>query len=408
LLQAGHEVVPAVRRPAETDRLLPQPASIRVDLNRDVDPAIWQPRLVGIDAAINCAGILQGSGAQSIAAIHDQAPRALFAACAVAGVARVIQISAISAEAAAGTAYALSKRRADDFLAGTDLQWVILRPSLVYANGAFGGTALFRAFAALPVIPVPGDGRQAFMPIHVDDLTATVVRILADPTITRVAIDPVGPETLSLRDVLTKLRRWLGLPPAPVVGVPMGLIRLAARVGDLVGGTINSTAVRQLAFGNVGSVAAFTQRSGIRPRRMDDMLAAHPAQVQDRWHARLFFVRPLLRLTIAVLWLLSGVIGLLQPAARGAALLGALGVPTSAAPIVTWLTCGADLVLGVAVLARWRPGPLAVIQLALVAGYTVGLSLAEPALWHDPFGPLLKNLPIMAAILALAALERDR
>jgi len=41
-------------------------------------------------------------------------------------------------------------------------------------------------------------------------------------------------------------------------------------------------------------------------------------------------------------------------------------------------------------------------------GYTLILSLAEPALWLEPLGPLLKNPPILAAALALAALEADR
>jgi uncharacterized protein YbjT (DUF2867 family) len=408
LLHAGHAVVPAVRRPADTDALLPLPTSLAVDLNRDVDPAVWRARLVGIDAVINCAGILQGRGRQSIDAIHDQAPKALFIACAEAGVTRVIQISAISAEADAGTAYAKTKRRADDFLASTALDWVIVRPSLVYASGAYGGTALFRAFAALPVIPVPGDGRQPFTPIHMDDLTATVVRVLADRSITRVVIDPVGPETVSLRDVLLKLRRWLGLPPAPVIGVPMALIRLAAWVGDRVGGPINGTSVRQLQYGNVGAVADFTRLTGIRPRAMDDALRAHPAQVQDRWHARLYFVRPLLRLSLAALWLLSGAIGLLQPATNILPTLGALGVAPAMAPLVAGLACAADLAIGVGVLARWRPARLAAIQLAMVIGYTVVLTVAAPVLWLDPFGPLLKNLPIVAAILALAALERER
>src|SRR5260221_623900 len=54
LVQAGHDVVPAVRRPVETDRLLSHPTSIRVDFNRDVEPAIWLPRLAGIDAVVNC------------------------------------------------------------------------------------------------------------------------------------------------------------------------------------------------------------------------------------------------------------------------------------------------------------------------------------------------------------------
>ncbi len=115
LTAAGHRVVPAVRRPAEADRLLPAPpASIAVDLNRDTRVEDWLPRLAGIDAVVNCAGVLQGRRGQSIAAIHDAAPRALFAACARAGVRRVVQISAISAEAAAGTDYARTKRAAEE------------------------------------------------------------------------------------------------------------------------------------------------------------------------------------------------------------------------------------------------------------------------------------------------------
>jgi len=407
LLAAGHDVVPAVRRPEETDRLLPAPASIAVDLNRDTDAAAWLPRLAGIDAVVNCAGILQGRPGQSIAAIHHAAPIALFAACRQAGVQRVVQISAISAEAGAGTAYAETKRAADAALAASDLDWVILRPSLVYAEGAFGGTALFRALAALPAIPVVGAGDQVFQPIHVDDVAATVLRVLAEPAINRVVIDPVGPDRLSLRQVLVDLRRWLGFPPAPVVPVPLGAVRLAARIGDVVGGPVNSTAVQQLVFGNAGAPAPFTEATGIVPRAWAAALRARPAQAQDRWHARLYFVRPLLRWSLAVMWLVSGLVGLLQPVALAQSVLGVFGLASAAAAMI-WATGLLDIAIGVALLLRWRPAAMAAVQVAVVAAYTVGLTVALPGLWVDAFGPLLKNLPVVAAALALAAIENDR
>jgi len=65
-----------------------------------------------------------------------------------------------------------------------------------------------------------------------------------------------------------------------------------------------------------------------------------------------------------------------------------------------------DLVLGFAVLAR-KPWAT-VAQIVIVALYTVALSMAQPALWLDPFGPLLKNIPFVVAILVLAAIEADR
>ncbi|MFO1057802.1 MAG: NAD(P)H-binding protein [Dongiaceae bacterium] len=384
LLAAGHAVVPAVRRPAETDRLLPAPASIGIDLNRDTDPAVWRPRLAGIDAVINCAGILQGRPGQSIAAIHDAAPRALFEACRAAGVRRVIQISAISAEPGAGTAYALTKHAADAALAASDLDWVILRPSLVYAEGAYGGTALFRALAAMPLaVPVVGDGRQPFRPIHVDDLAAAVLAILDRPAIRRQVIDPVGPEELELGALLLDLRRWLGLAPAPLLRVPLPLVRLVARLGDLGGGPLGTTALRQLAFGNSGALEPFVAATGVRPRRWRDALLARPAQPQDRWHARLTLLRPVLRLALAALWLGSGLVGLLQPSAATAVTLSGLGFGPTAAGVVAMLACAADLAIG----ARAGGRPLARSQ-APVAGGPAGAAGYSLVLTRRCSGPI--------------------
>ncbi len=408
LVAARHEVVPAVRHPDETDRLLPKPTSIKVDLNQDVTPEIWLPRLVGVDAVINCAGVLQGSRKQNIAAIHSEAPIALFRACAAAGVRRVIQISAISAVEGAGTAYAASKKRADDFLAasGDALDWIVLRPSLIYARDAYGGTALFRALAALPLtIPLVGNGEQVFQPIHVDDLADTVLHVLSTPSLSAKIIDPVGPDRLTLRRILIDLRRWLGYTPARTLSIPHCMIAAAARLGDLVGGTINTTALKQLQFGNAGDVVAFMAATGIRPRTWTDALLAEPAQLQDRWHARLYFLRPLLRLAVAVTWIASGIVGLVSPAAvaQSVKLLGP-GLLSSAGYVASF----ADIAVGLLVLRRWRHSSMAVVQLLLVVSYTAFLTAAEPSLWLQPFGPLLKNIPFAVAILMLAALEAER
>ncbi|MBL6852082.1 MAG: SDR family oxidoreductase [Alphaproteobacteria bacterium] len=404
LVGAGHEVIPAVRDVRQTNDVLGRPASIPVDFNRDVTPETWLPRLKDIDAVINCVGILQGRPGQSIQAIHAAAPIALFKACQQIGVKRVIQISAISS--GADTAYAHTKQQADTFLEATTLDWIVLRPSLVYAAGAYGGTLLFRALAALPfAIPLIGKGEQEFQPIHMDDLTATVLRILATPAITRTVIDPVGPETLSLRQILLDLRRWLGLSSAPTLSIPLWLVRPVARVGDAFGGTINTTALRQLAFGNTGSLESFVRATGIQPRRWHDMLLAYPAQLQDRWAARLYFLRPLLRWAIALTWFGSGLAGLFHRDAI-AANMPMLGQapPTG----LIWAVCLLDLLIGAAVVARWRTRLMTAAQVAVVAGYTTVLTLSEPSLWIEPFGPLLKNLPFVAAVLALAVLETER
>ena len=407
LLEAGHRVVPAVRDPAAADRLLPEPGSIAADLNRDIRPEDWLPRLSGVDAVINCAGVLQGGRGQSIEAIHADAPIALFKACARAGVRRVIQISAISAEPEAGTAYAQTKRMADDFLKTSALDWVILRPSLVYAEGACGGTALFRALAALPfAVPLPGRGDGIFRPIHMDDLCTTVVTLLERPDIMRVTIDPVGPDRLTLREILTDLRRWLGFGPAPLVEIPMPFVRAVARLGDVLGGPVNSTALRQMAFGNDGAPEPFVAATGIRPRGWRNALRAHPAQTQDRWHARLYFLRPLLRVALAAMWLVSGLSGLLHRAELAARLASWLGSGGSEAFV--WASSSFDIAVACLVALRWRTGLMTAVQILAIGAYSVALTVLDPALWLAPFGPLIKNGPILIAVAVLAAIEHDR
>lgn len=395
LVARGHEVVPAVRP--------------EIDLNRDTAPEAWLPRLAGIDAVVNCAGILQASRGQSIEAIHAHGPIALFEACEKAGVKRVVQVSAISATREAVTAYASTKLAADDRLRASRLEWVVVRPSLVHARGSYGGTSVFRAMSALPfAIPVPGDGSQPFQPIWIDDLCEVVAMALETDRLVRKTVDPVGPQAVTLREILADYRRWLGLGAAPVVRVPMALVRLAAAAGDDFGGSINSTALRQLEHGNTGDYAAFSHATGIAARGWSEALAAHPAHTQDRWHARLYFVRPLLRLTLAALWLLSGFAGLASLREWSPLLAQDAHLPIAAAFLVLAAACLVDVAFAILVARRWRPGTMALVQLAAVGVYTLAATALWPSLWAEALGPLAKNVPIAAAILALGAIEEER
>jgi uncharacterized protein YbjT (DUF2867 family) len=408
LARRGHRVVAAVRDPASAPPFAEEPA-IAIDMNHDVDVATWLPRLAGVDAVVNCAGILQGTRSQSIDAIHRRSPIALFDACGRAGVRRVVQVSAISAERAAGTAYALTKLAADDHLRASALDWVVVRPSLVHARGAYGGTAALRAIATLPfAIPVPGDGRQRFQPIHMDDVARVVVRALEDERLLRTTIDPVGPDQLTLAEILADYRRWLGFGAARVIPMPRALVRIAAWLADRFGGPLNSTALAQLEHGNTGDYEAFRAAAGIDALPWKAALAANPAHAQDRWHARIYFVRPLLRWTLAILWIASGFAGLDGLREWTPLFAAALGVPFVVAGGALIAACVVDVVLACLLVRRWKPRKLAAIQVMVIVAYTAIATLLWPSLWLESLGPLLKNIPIVAAVLALGAIEEER
>ncbi|HKU94286.1 MAG TPA: NAD(P)H-binding protein, partial [Vineibacter sp.] len=412
-LQArGHQVVAAVRDPETLRRRFPTATAIACDFNRDSRPEAWLPRLAGIDVVINCAGVLHDRRGQVMSQIHADTPIALFDACVAAGVRKVIQISAVSAVADVPTAYAQTKRRADEHLLSLPLEATVLRPSLIYGPTSYGGMTTLRSLAASPlVVPLVGDGSASFRPMHVDDLVETVDRVLGTDRQAGRILEPVGPDRLSLRDVIARLRRWLGLRPARFLAMPLPLVRVTARIADLFGGgPMGSASLNQLLAGNAGSQpdGRFAAEIGFQPRTMDDALARQPAGTQDLWHARLALLRPAVRVALAALWLLSGILGWLAPpdAWRDlSAMLERLSLPVA---LLANAFCALDVVIGLLVLFRWRPALLAAFQVAVVAGYTVVLSLLVPALWLHPFGPLLKNLPILALIAVWAVLERER
>ena len=139
LLAAGQAVKPVSRREG-------------IDFAGMLTPAQWRDHLAGIDAVINCVGIIGETGRQRFDHVHHLAPKALFQACAEVGVRRVVQISALGADERARTHYHLSKRAADESLMRLDLDWFVLRPSLIYGPGG-QSTRLFMKLARLPWLP---------------------------------------------------------------------------------------------------------------------------------------------------------------------------------------------------------------------------------------------------------------
>jgi hypothetical protein len=146
---------------------------------------------------------------------------------------------------------------------------------------------------------------------------------------------------------------------------------------------------------------------GFAPRALDEVLSLHPSQVQDRWHARLYFLAPLLRAALAVLWIISGLVGLLAAAPDVAALTDS-SLPV---PFVFALARGSamvDLALAIWLVSGWRTRWALAVMAASVVIYTIAFSLWSPAVWLAPLGGLAKNIVILPAIAVLWVLSERR
>ena len=112
---------------------------------------------------------------------------------------------------------------------------------------------------------------------------------------------------------------------------------------------------------------------------------------------------PLIRYSLVLLWLGSGLVSLFNDAA-GRALLFALPRPLADTLILGG--AAVDLSLGFALMvARWTR-IVALFQIAVILLYTALATALIPELWLDPLMPLGKNLPILAMTLLLAQASR--
>ncbi len=406
LVHAGHHVVGAGRH----EPPVPEAGAgawVRIDI-ATAGAADWASALQGIDAVVNAAGIFREGPGQRFDAVHRQGPCRLFDACVAAGVRRVLQVSALGADAGATTAYHLSKRAADEYLLVLPLDATVVQPSLVFGPGG-ASAALFLAAASLPLLPLPAGGRQLVQPVHIDDAVAAMLALLeaapGEHAGRRIAL--VGPRPLSFAAYLQALRQALRLGPAPTLSVPAASMRLLARIGDACRhGLFDSAAWRMLQRGNAAPAAAITSLLRRPPREARHFVPPEHAAAW-RGQAQLAWLLPSMRLSLAAVWIGTGLVSLgLYPVRDSYALLARTGIGPALQPLMLYGAALLDLALGVLCLwpmrqRRW----LWMLQGALVLGYTLIISLRLPEFWLHPYGPLLKNLPILGLLLLLGTLE---
>jgi uncharacterized protein YbjT (DUF2867 family) len=381
--------------------------TIAIDYVADDAVQVWYPRLAGVDVVINAVGIFAEHGRQTFAAIHTAAPQALFEACVQAGVRQVIQVSALGAETGT-TEYFRSKRRADEYLMRLPLRWTIAMPSLIYGEEG-RSSRLLRRLASLPVIPLPGKGHQLVQPIHLEDFCDALVAVAKDRPPPCPSLRLVGPHPVTFKNYLLSLRRQLGLRRGLCIGIPRPLLHIVAKFAAMFPRSLlREDSMTMLDQGSTADAADTASMLNHPPRDIADFIPAARAR-QLRVDARLGWLLPLMSYALALLWLASGVVSLwFYPRSVSLGWLAQAGVPAALQTAVLYGAAAMDLLLGVCCMFWWRNHLVWLLQIIAVLGYTAMLTLHLPEFWLHPFGPLTKNVPLLAALVVMYLQARDK
>lgn len=280
LLDAGHGVVALVRGEAAGEtvlRRLPLAHRGGVELRTgDVTrPASLGPALAGVDAVVHLVAIARDfDGGAKLRMINTEGTVAVLAAMVQAGVARLVHMGALGVADDPKLHYASSKARAEALVAGSLLEWTILKPSLQFGPGdGFFNTVAGLARLSPGVIPVPGDGSSRFQPIHAGDVARVVVASLADPSTVGGIFELGGPRYWTYREITREVLAALGKRRA-ILPMPVPLIRLVAGAAEVVHlpFPVATDQLRQLRLDNVGPLDLIPTRFGFRPRAMEGEL----------------------------------------------------------------------------------------------------------------------------------------
>ncbi|MCC6074463.1 SDR family oxidoreductase [Pseudomonas sp. GCM10022188] len=397
LRAAGHQVLATARHPdpaADGDWL----ALDLAELARDPRSFAWPD---GIELAINAAGLLSTDRAL-LHEVQQLGACALFELAAARG-ARVLQISALGAEDAPDTEFLASKAAAERHLLDLGIPAVVLRPSLVLGPGATSSRWLQR-LSPWPWTPLL-DNRARLQPLHVDDLCGAVLALLAHWPAQPCSLALVGPEALTMGQLLDRLRAAQGWGPGRYWTLPRPLAALGARLGELGGWcALNRQTLHLARRDNLAAAEPLAEACGYRCLP----LAARLQDWPQATHSLGLVLQPLLLALLALVWLGTALACLGPGFGWGLRILGEAGIDGWPARIAVVGGALLDAALGIGLLwRRWRRRALQA-QIAVMLGYTALITWLLPHYWFDPFQGVGKNLALLAVSLWLLWLPGER
>ena len=222
--------------------LLPRLDLVQTDAH---NPERLRQNLAGCEAVINLIGILneKGNDGAGFLRAHVKLAENLIQACRANGVRRVLQMSALNADAINGASHYLkSKGRAEDLLhaGGAGLRVTSFRPSVIFGpNDSF-----FNRFARLlrlaPVFFPLACHNARFAPVYVLDVVEMMTRSLKDPDSYDRKYQLCGPKRYTLRELVEYTAKVIGVRRR-IIPLNDRLSRLQAAVFDFVPGKPFST-----------------------------------------------------------------------------------------------------------------------------------------------------------------------
>jgi uncharacterized protein YbjT (DUF2867 family) len=269
LVGAGHRVI-AISRDGRRltewgDAVVARAADVATGTG--VDEA-----LAGAEAVVHLAAIPRETSGRRFAEVNVRGTERVVAATERAGVGRFVHLSVLGVADDPKLAYLYSKWRGEQAVRASSLDWVVLRPSLMFGtgDGFFNLVKTTLRYWSPGIVAIPGKGDTRFQPLSVDDLAIGVEKSVTDAGRAGSVYELGGPEHLTYRQIVDAVMRATGMRRLKV-GIPIPVISALTAVTDRVVPVfpVSHDQIRSLERPNFTDLDAFERTFGVTPRAFD-------------------------------------------------------------------------------------------------------------------------------------------
>lgn len=271
LVAGGYPVRCLVRDPGSARAGLPQGVElVKGNIN---DPKTLREACAEVEGIVHLVAIIREQDGSTFEKVNVEGTINLVVEAGQAGVRRFIHLSAMGVRNSPEYRYNYSKWLGEESVKQSDLEWTILRPSLIYGEGFGFFDRLLQSlrFFPPPLVPVPGGGRTLFQPIAVEDVVKCIFKAWHEPGMIGQAYDIGGPEHLSYRQMLELLLHVRGMKRFKVP-IPMAIMRMVVPFMAKIfkDPPVSMVELKELDMNNIGDVDAVERHFGFKPIYLAD------------------------------------------------------------------------------------------------------------------------------------------
>jgi NADH dehydrogenase len=174
------------------------------------DPDRLCRAFAGYDAVAHLAGINRERGSQTYQHVHVEGTANVVVAAKRAGVRRIAMLSFLRARPDCGSAYHESKWAAEQIVLNCGIPHTILKSGVIFGRGDHLLDHLSHALFTLPLFATVGLHQPPLRPIAVCDVAEILRAALVDERLTNQTVAVLGPETLTMRQVVKRVAAACG------------------------------------------------------------------------------------------------------------------------------------------------------------------------------------------------------